>query len=230
MRISVFALVVLACQLVIPSPGYAQGSITGVIRDTSGAVLPGVTVEAASPSLIEKARSVVTDGTGQYRIVDLRPGTYTVTFTLPGFSTVRREGIELSGSFTATVNGELRIGAVEETITVTGETPLVDVQSTMRQRVIGHDVIDAVPTGRLPQQLGVLIPGVSNGGGLSLTGTGGPAGRRRHERQRERAPRGPRRQAVRSAHHAERPEREPVGRSQQHDLHAEHGRHTGSDH
>jgi len=87
-----------------PSAAYAQGSIAGVVKDASGAILPGVTVEASSPALIEKTRSVVTDGTGQYRIVDLRPGTYMVTFTLTGFSTIRREGIELSGSFTATVN------------------------------------------------------------------------------------------------------------------------------
>ena len=101
----------------------AQSSITGVVKDTSGAVLPGVTVEAASPALIEKVRTAVTDGTGQYRIVDLRPGTYTVTFTLTGFSTVKREGLELPADFVATVNAELKVGALAETITVTGETP-----------------------------------------------------------------------------------------------------------
>ena len=95
--------------------------IAGVVRDTSGAVLPGVTVEAASPALIEKVRTVVTDGEGRYNIVDLRPGTYVVTFTLPGFSTFRREGIELTGGFTATVNADMKVGALEETITVTGE-------------------------------------------------------------------------------------------------------------
>ncbi|MEQ1575957.1 MAG: carboxypeptidase-like regulatory domain-containing protein, partial [Vicinamibacterales bacterium] len=114
--------------LVLPAAAYAQASITGVVRDTSGAVLPGVTVEAASPVLIEKVRSVATDGNGLYRIVDLRPGTYTVTVTLPGFSTVRREGIELTGNFTATVNAEMRVGSLEETITVTGASPIVDVQ------------------------------------------------------------------------------------------------------
>src|SRR5437016_4933636 len=92
-------------------------SIAGVVRDTSGAVMPGVTVEAASPALIEKVRSVVTDERGLYRIVDLRPGTYTVTFTLPGFSTFRREGIELTTSFTATVNAEMKVGSVEDTMT-----------------------------------------------------------------------------------------------------------------
>ena len=115
--------------ILLPAIASAQAAITGVVKDTSGGVLPGVTVEAASPALIEKVRSVVSDDTGQYRIVDLRPGTYSVTFTLPGFSTVRREGIELTGTFVATVNGDLKVGALEETITVTGETPIVDVQS-----------------------------------------------------------------------------------------------------
>ena len=135
-------LVACAWMVVLPSAVHAQGSITGVVRDTSGAVLPGVTVEASSPALIEKIRSVVTDGTGQYRIVDLRPGSYTLSFMLPGFSVVRREGIELTAGFTATVNAELRVGAVEETLTVTGESPIVDVQSTTRATSIGHDVID----------------------------------------------------------------------------------------
>ena len=118
-----------AMAMLVPSMAYAQASIAGVVRDTSGAVLPGVTVEAASPALIEKVRTVVTDGAGQYRIVELRPGTYTVTFTLPGFNTVKRDGIELPGTFIATVNAEMRVGALEETITVTGAAPVVDVQS-----------------------------------------------------------------------------------------------------
>ena len=101
--------------LLLPAAAFAQAAITGVVKDASGAVLPGVTVEAASPVLIEKVRSVVSDDTGQYRIVDLRPGTYAVTFTLPGFNTVKREGIELSGDFVATVNGDLRVGNLEET-------------------------------------------------------------------------------------------------------------------
>src|SRR6187431_1892665 len=119
-------LLVLGCVL-IPGIATAQSAITGIARDSSGAVLPGVTVEASSPALIEKTRSVVTGGTGQYAIVDLRPGTYTVTFTLPGFNTVRREGIELTGNFVASVSVEMRVGAVTETITVSGEAPIVDV-------------------------------------------------------------------------------------------------------
>jgi hypothetical protein len=137
------------------------GSITGVVRDPSGAVLPGVVVEATSPALIEKVRSVVTDGTGQYRIVDLRPGAYALTFTLSGFSTVKREGVEMTGSFTATVNVELKVGSVNETITVTGESPIVDVQGTTQQRVIDKEIVDAIPAGRSHQQLAVLIPGVT---------------------------------------------------------------------
>src|SRR5262245_54520313 len=100
--------------LLLPAAAFAQAAITGVVKDASGAVLPGVTVEAASPVLIEKIRSVTSDDTGQYRIVDLRPGTYTVTFTLPGFSTVKREGIELQGTFVATVNADMRVGSLEE--------------------------------------------------------------------------------------------------------------------
>jgi hypothetical protein len=110
--------------LLLPGTGWAQsatsGAIAGEVRDTTGAVLPGVTVEAASPALIEKVRTVVTDGQGRYQIVELRPGTYTVTFTLPNFSTVRREGLVLSTGFTAAVNAELKVGSIGETITVTG--------------------------------------------------------------------------------------------------------------
>src|SRR5204862_6990687 len=110
-----------------PTTAYAQASLVGVVKDATGAVLPGVTVEASSPALIEKTRSVVTNSTGQYTIEDLRPGTYVVTFTLTGFSIVRPDGIELTGRFIATVNADMKVGAVAETITVSGETPVVDV-------------------------------------------------------------------------------------------------------
>ena len=155
-----FGLVLTMFLALAPSPAMAQASITGVVRDTSGAVLPGVAVEAASPALIEKVRAVVSDANGQYRIVDLRPGTYAVSFRLQGFTTVTREGIELTGSFAATVNAEMRVGSIAETLTVTGESPIVDVQSSQSQRVIGKDVVDAIPAGRSHQQLAVLIPGV----------------------------------------------------------------------
>ena len=111
--------------LLIPAAARAQASITGVVKDPSGAVLPGVTVEASSPALIERVRAAVTDGSGQYRIENLRPGLYDVSFLLTGFRTVKRQAIELTGTFVATVNADLRIGAVAETITVTGETPII---------------------------------------------------------------------------------------------------------
>src|SRR6188768_892320 len=113
----VLAVAAVAIALLIPSTASAQASIAGVVRDASGAVLPGVTVEAASPVLIEKVRSATTDSSGLYRIIDLRPGFYDVSFQLTGFSTVRREGIELTGALTATVSVDLRVGGVEETIT-----------------------------------------------------------------------------------------------------------------
>jgi hypothetical protein len=162
--------------LLLPSALYAQAAITGVVKDTSGAVLPGVTVEAASPVLIEKVRSVVTDDTGQYRVVDLRPGTYSVTFSLPGFATVRREGIELTGTFVASVNADLRVGALEETITVTGETPVVDVQSARTQTTIGRDIMSAIPSSRNVNGVQALIPGMqtnTDSGGITGTLQGG---------------------------------------------------------
>jgi len=155
-----FAVVVAA--VLLPATVFAQASMTGVVKDTSGAVLPGVTVEAASPVLIEKIRTATTDSSGQFRIVDLRPGNYVVTFTLPGFNTVKREGVELSGSNTVLVNADLRVGALEETITVTGEAPIVDVQNTTKQQVMSNETIAAIPSGRNYQNLGILIPGVTS--------------------------------------------------------------------
>ena len=119
-----------ATALLLPAVAFGQGSIAGIVRDTSGAILPGVTVEAASPALIEKVRAATTDASGRYQVVSLTPGTYSVTFSLPGFNTVRREGIEISGTFAASVDIDMRVGTVEETITVTGESPIVDVQNT----------------------------------------------------------------------------------------------------
>src|SRR5688500_7205882 len=151
--------------VVAPSGAFAQASITGIVRDTSGAVLPGVTVEAASPAIIEKVRTATTDGNGQYRIVDLRAGAYTVTFTLQGFTTVKREGVALEGAFTATINADLRVGALTETITVTGESPIVDVQSVRRQTVLDNEIISAIPSSRSYNNLIQLIPQSVNQGG-----------------------------------------------------------------
>jgi hypothetical protein len=148
--------------LVFPALCFAQfGTIAGVVKDSSGAVLPGVTVEAASPALIEKERTAVSDSAGQYSVPQLRPGVYTVTFTLTGFSTVRREGIEISAGFVAPVNASLKVGAVAETITVTGEAPVVDVQSSSERKQLPKEALDALPTARGFAVLGTTIPGVT---------------------------------------------------------------------
>jgi hypothetical protein len=148
--------------LALPAAVAAQGSLAGSVRDTSGAVLPGVTVEASSPALIEKLRSAVTDSSGQYRIVDLPPGVYDVVFSIAGFKTVRREGIVLEGSFNAQVNGELQVGALEETITVTGESPIVDVVNNRSQFVANREILDAIPTPiRNTPLRALLLPGTA---------------------------------------------------------------------
>ena len=154
--------------LVVPSTVFAQASITGVVRDSSGAVLPGVTVEASSDALIEKVRTALTDGNGQYRIVDLRSGTYTVTFTLQGFNAYRRDGVTLEGVFTATVNADLRVGALEETIVVTGESPIVDVQSVRRQTVLDSDTITSIPSSRSYNNLIQLVPNTVTQAGAAM--------------------------------------------------------------
>ncbi len=161
-----------ASLLLVPALVQAQSVITGVVKDTSGAVLPGVTVEASSDALIEKSKAAVTDGDGLYRIVDLRPGTYIVTFTLTGFSTLRREGIELPSEFTATINADLRVGALEESITVTGDAPVVDVTTAVHTQVLNREAMDAIPTGRTIQGMGQLVVGIS----LNLPDTGGARG------------------------------------------------------
>ena len=141
-----------------------SGSIAGVVEDTTGAALPGVTVEAASPALIEQVRTAVTDGRGLYRILDLRPGVYSVTFTLPGFRTFVREGIELTTSFTATVNAEMSVGGIEETVTVTGAAPLVDVQNVTSQAVLQREQLDILPTGKAVMGYAAMTVGISVGG------------------------------------------------------------------
>src|SRR6187399_464333 len=151
---------IFASLLLTSSAAFAQSAISGSVRDTSGAVMPGVAVEAASPALIEKVRTAYTDEQGRYTIVDLRPGAYTITFTLSGFNTYRQEGLELPANFTATVNAELRVGALEESVTVTGAAPLVDVQSTQRSVVVNRELMDSVPTARNYSGMASLMPGV----------------------------------------------------------------------
>jgi hypothetical protein len=164
-----------------PQTATAQNTgIAGLVTDTSGAVLPGVTVEASSPALIEKVRSVVTDSNGLYQIVDLRPGAYTVTFALPGFSTVKREGIQLTASFTATVNAELTVGSLEETITVSGQAAAVDTRNVVQRQVLTDEVRSALPIGRSIQTMAAIIPGMVQTAGNRPSGqdVGGLTGER----------------------------------------------------
>ena len=156
------ALAIFACVACLPGIASAQGSaISGTVSDSTRGVLPGVTVEARTPTSIEEVRTAVTDGAGNYAIVSLETGTYEVTFALPGFNTVVREGIELSSGFTATVDIELRVGDVGETITVTGASPIVDVQNVQRLQVMDREVIDSIPTGKSITGYGLLVPGMS---------------------------------------------------------------------
>src|SRR5581483_14209 len=141
--------IAVALSLLFISPAaFAQqtSGIAGVVKDISGGVLPGVTVEAASPALIEKVRTATTDGEGRFNIVDLTPGTYTVTFTLTGFGAFKREGVSLASGFTATVDATMRVGALEESITVSGAAPLVDTQNVRKQLVASADLLTALPT------------------------------------------------------------------------------------
>src|SRR6267378_8282813 len=145
-RILLAIVVLPALPLTAGAQGTSAASIAGVVTDASGGVLPGVIVEASSPVLIEKVRITVTNDRGEYRIIELRPGTYTVSLTMQGFASFKREGIELPPSFTATVNAELRVGGIEESVTVSGTTPLVDTQNVTRQTVLPRALLDAVPT------------------------------------------------------------------------------------
>jgi hypothetical protein len=162
MRRVVKTLLTLAFMLVLPAAAWAQAAIAGEVRDTSGGVLPGVTVEASSPALIEKVRTATTDSNGRYRIEDLRPGSYTVTFTLPGFTTTRREELAISGSGVITIDTELRVGGVQETITVTGETPVVDVASTKREITLDNETMRALPAVRSYSYLLTTVPGLQS--------------------------------------------------------------------
>jgi hypothetical protein len=172
-------IVVVALLALAPTLASAQtSSIAGIVRDSSGAILPGVTVEASSPALIEKVRSATTDGSGQYKIVNLRPGTYSLSFTLPGFNVYRRDGVELTSDFTATINADMKVGAVEETITVAAESPVVDVSNITTRTVMTRDVLDTIPTGRNIQAVGIMIPGtnIALGGGAAVSRDVGGSG------------------------------------------------------
>lgn len=162
----------------VPHVLWAQATgIAGVVKDTSGAVLPGVTVEAASPALIERTRTATTDSQGQYKILDLRPGVYTLTFTLTGFSTVKRESIDLPAQFTATINADMKVGALEETVTVAAESPVVDVQNVIRRQVISQDVIATMPTSKNWSTIGIMTVGVYS----NQNDVGGSAGEHQNQ-------------------------------------------------
>jgi len=163
MRSTKAVALVLASLALGPASAYGQAALAGTVRDTSGAVLPGVMVDAGSAALIEKSRTAVTDGTGQYRIAELPPGVYSVTFTLSGFNTVKREGVEVSGGGVITINAEMKVGAVSETVTVTGESPVVDVQSTLRQEVLDTTVVQSIPVTRGYNAILAAVPSVTGG-------------------------------------------------------------------
>src|SRR5262249_52392596 len=164
MHLGVKVTAAIAAILLLPHVVFAQATIAGVIRDASAAVLPGVTVEASSPALIEKTRTVVSDGTGQYRMTDLPPGSYALTFTLTGFTTVKREDVMVSGSGVIAVNVDLRVGTVQETVTVSGETPIVDTQSVRREVVLKSDTLNTLPATRGYGSALAAVPALNIGG------------------------------------------------------------------
>ena len=162
MRVFVKIGLVVACLAGGQSAAFAQVSLAGMVTDNSGAVLPGVTVEAASPALIEKVRTATTDGSGRYRIESLQPGTYSVTFTLSGFAAQKKDGVVLSGSGVVTVNGDLKVGGLQETITVTGTTPVVDVASTKREITLDNETMRSLPAVRSYSYLLNTVPGLTS--------------------------------------------------------------------
>ena len=170
MRSGIRLCLIVSCLVVASSPAWAQATLAGIVRDASGAVLPGVTVEATSPALIEKVRTAISDGTGRYRIESLQPGDYTVTFTLPGFAIVKRDGVIVSGSAVIVVDGEMKVGGVQETITVTGETPVVDVQSTKREVTLSNETMRSLPSVRSYSYLLSTVPGLQTNNNNVNTG------------------------------------------------------------
>ena len=177
------ALLMLSAVLGLPGSARAQalGAIAGEVTDTTGAVLPGVTVEAASPALIEKVRTTVTNSQGRYSVEGLRPGTYVVTFTLSGFSNFRREGVVLNAGFTAPVNPQMKVGSLEETVTVTGASPTVDVRNVRTQVVLDvKKTLDTLPNAQNMSALAALTLGATATGNatgnVDVGGAGGEMG------------------------------------------------------
>ena len=170
--------VLIAILVLVPRAVLAQGlgaaSVAGVVKDASGAVLPGVTIEASSPVLIEKVRTTTTDSEGRYQLAELRPGTYSVTYSLQGFTTYKREGLQLTPNFAATINADLKVGELTETITVSGQTPLVDTRSVSKATVISQEVLSALPTAKSVGSMLAFVPGaVSPANGVDSGGSKG---------------------------------------------------------
>lgn len=174
-RFTQVGLVALAAVLLLPVGVFAQdGSVAGVAADETGAVLPGVTVEASSPALIEGVRVTVSDGSGRFEITALPPGSYSVTFTLAGFNTFIRDGIELTSGFTATVDGTMTVGSIEESVTVTGAAPLVDIQNVASMNTFTNELLDTLPTGKTYWGYAALTVGMNTniaGGGHDVGGS-----------------------------------------------------------
>ena len=170
MRTILKLLLIVGLVVLVPAAAFAQAIVAGTVKDASGAVLPGVSVEAASPALIEKSRTAVTDGAGRYRIEELRPGDYSVTFTLSGFATIKREGVVLSGSTVTTIDAEMKVGGVAETITVTGETPVVDTASSKREVTLDNETMRNLPTVRSYSYLLNTVPGLQTNNNNVNTG------------------------------------------------------------
>src|ERR1700694_1542180 len=159
-KIAIRTLGAVALLALLPAVASAQSTIAGIVKDPSGGVLPGVTVEASAEVLIERTRSAVTDGEGRYSIIDLRPGTYTVTFTLTGFTTIKRDQIIVPSNVTVPISVDLRVGSIEETVVVSGQSPVVDVQNVSKVQVLTRELMDAIPSARNMQAIGALVPGI----------------------------------------------------------------------
>ena len=161
-RIALRLWLALAVAPLLAPPVSAQSSsasIVGAVRDSSGGALPGVTVEVASPALIERFKTTTTTESGTYQVVDLRPGEYTVTFTLAGFQTVRQQQVALSAAFTATVNATLPVGQLQEEVIVQGGSPVIDVRSGSSERALHNELLEGIPVGRIPNVAVMLVPG-----------------------------------------------------------------------
>ena len=162
-RIVKMSLVTLACALFVPSAWAQQtlSGLSGVVKDAAGMPVAGATVEAASPALIERVRSVVTDGSGQYKITDLQPGVYAVTVKAPGFSTLTQTGVELPAAFVGTVNADLKPGNPNEVVTVTATVTLVDTRSTQQNLAVTDQAKQKDATTVVTSTAGVSVAATS---------------------------------------------------------------------